>query len=80
MAARKSHARGTEGIQVRGKGSRTWEGKGQRRYNGDHSLDADWSSQVCGKMAGWLAVATAAAAATASASASAFLYSRRLPF
>lgn len=69
--------RGTKGIQVRGKAAGRGRVRG-RRYNGDHSLDADWSSQVCGKMAGWLAVATAAAAATASASAS--LYSRRLPF
>jgi len=31
VAARKSHvARGTEGIQARGKSSRTWEGKGPK--------------------------------------------------
>lgn len=48
-------ARGTEGIcEQRREAARCGRGK-DRGYNGDHSLDADWSSQVCGKMAGWLA-------------------------
>lgn len=50
----RAHERNGGNLQGRREVAGCGRGK-DRRYNGDHSLDADWSSQVCGKMAGWLA-------------------------